>query len=62
MSLRYRLEELRLERIIRITRPGNLAFWRVVERCGLALRDQARGRGLDVIWYFIDQPGLGDRG
>jgi RimJ/RimL family protein N-acetyltransferase len=54
-SLRYGFEELRLERIISIAHPANLASRRVMEKAGLTLRGETRWRGTDVVWYAIDR-------
>ena len=50
-SLCYGFEELRLERIISITLPENLASRPVMERCELVLQGEAWWRGFDVVWY-----------
>jgi RimJ/RimL family protein N-acetyltransferase len=54
-SLGYGFEVLELERIISFTVPENAASRRVMEKCGLVQRGEARWRGLDHVWYAIDR-------
>ncbi len=54
-SLRYGFEKLRLERIISITLPQNLASQQVMETCRLALQGEVRWRGYEVVWYSIER-------
>jgi RimJ/RimL family protein N-acetyltransferase len=54
-SLGYGFEVLELERIISFTVPENAASRRVMEKCDLVQRGEARWRGLDHVWYAIDR-------
>jgi RimJ/RimL family protein N-acetyltransferase len=54
-SLGYGFEVLELERIISFTVPENAASRRVMEKCDLVQRSEARWRGLDHVWYAIDR-------
>jgi len=54
-SLQYGFEELRLERVISIIHPKNVASRRVAEKAGLTLRGETLFKGFDVIWYVIDR-------
>jgi RimJ/RimL family protein N-acetyltransferase len=54
-SLQHGFEALKLERVISIIHPNNVASRRVAEKAGLTLRGEARFKGFDVIWYAMDQ-------
>lgn len=54
-SISYGFDSRKLERVISIALPDNVASHRVMEKCGLTLRGEARWRGLDVVWYAIDR-------
>jgi RimJ/RimL family protein N-acetyltransferase len=54
-SLQCGFKELRLERVISIIHPKNVASRRVAEKAGLTLRGETRFKGFDVIWYAIDR-------
>jgi ribosomal-protein-alanine N-acetyltransferase len=54
-SLRYGFEEARLERIISLAVPRNLASRRVMEKAGLSFRGERRWRDVDLVWYAIDR-------
>lgn len=54
-SIRHGVENVGLERIISIIRPGNRASRRVAEKCGLTLRGSETWRGDEVVWYAIDR-------
>ena len=51
----YGFEVLELECVISFTVSENAASRRVMEKCGLAQRGEARWRGLDHVWYAIDR-------
>lgn len=54
-------EDLRLDRIISVTVPANVASWRVMEKCGLLhqgrlfLTGPVTKRTREVVWYAIDR-------
>jgi RimJ/RimL family protein N-acetyltransferase len=54
-SLAFAFERLRVERVVSITRPGNVRSERVMQRLGLGLVGTTRWRGGKVIWYAIDR-------
>jgi len=54
-SLRYGFEEARLERIISLAVPRNLASRRVMEKAGLSFRGERCWRDVDLVWYAIDR-------
>lgn len=53
-SLQYGFKGLRVERVISIVRPKNVASRRVAENAGLTLRGETRFKGFDVMWYAIE--------
>jgi RimJ/RimL family protein N-acetyltransferase len=53
-SLQYGFKGLRVERVISIIHPKNVASGRVAEKAGLALRGETRFKGFDVMWYPIE--------
>ncbi len=53
-SLQYGFKGLRVERVISIVRPKNVASRRVAEKAGLTLRSETRFKGFDVMWYAIE--------
>jgi RimJ/RimL family protein N-acetyltransferase len=55
-SLRYGFEEARLECIISLAVPQNLASRRVMEKAGPTFRGERRWRDVDLVWYAIDRP------
>jgi RimJ/RimL family protein N-acetyltransferase len=55
VSLGYGFEVLELECVISFTVSENAASRRVMEKCGLVQRGEARWRGLDHVWYAIDR-------
>jgi RimJ/RimL family protein N-acetyltransferase len=56
-ALRFGFSEHRLERIISVTAPWNLAARRVMEKAGLTYQGTRAYRGLDPepVWYAIDR-------
>ena len=54
-SLRYGFEETRLERIISLAVPRNLASRRVMEKARLSFRGERRWRDVALVWYAIDR-------
>ena len=57
-SMRCWLDHLDDERLLSITRPGNLRSRAVMERLGLTYRGETTWRGDDVVWYAIErEPG-----
>ena len=54
-SLRYGFEEARLELIISLAVPRNIASRRVMEKAGLTFRGARRWREVDLVWYAIDR-------
>lgn len=60
-SLRYGFEERRLERIVAVAMPDNLASRRVMEKLGMRYERDARYYNADVVYYAITraefQPG-----
>ena len=53
-SLQQGFEELRLERVISIIHPKNVASRRVAEKAGLTLCGEPRFKGFDVMWYAVE--------
>lgn len=51
--LRYAFEELRLERLVAITRPENTASRRVLDKVGLKYERNARFYDIDCVFYVI---------
>ena len=57
-NLRYRFEEIELERVISITLPRTWPPRSELEECGTILRGEARWKGYEVAWYAIGaEPG-----
>jgi len=54
-GIRYGLERLRLDRIVGIVHPENLASRRVLEKIGLTSTGPARYFGMDCIRYAIER-------
>ena len=58
-SLTYGFERRKLDRVISIALPENVASRRVTGKCGLVLQGEAFWKGLDVVWHAIDRNGRG---
>ena len=56
-SLTYGFERRKLDRVISIALPENVASRRVMEKCGFVLQGEARWKSLDMVWYAIDRNG-----
>jgi RimJ/RimL family protein N-acetyltransferase len=54
-ALRHGFQELRLERIIALTRPENKASRRVMDKLGLTYERTVRVFGLDAVCYSISR-------
>jgi RimJ/RimL family protein N-acetyltransferase len=54
-SLRLGFQTHRLERIISVANPANLASRRVMENAGLTYRGVRPYRGHETVWYAIDR-------
>jgi RimJ/RimL family protein N-acetyltransferase len=54
-ALRYGFEVVGLERIISAVRADNAASRRVMEKCGLAFKEEFLHEGALVAWYAIDR-------
>jgi RimJ/RimL family protein N-acetyltransferase len=54
-TLAYGFGELRLERLVSITRPANQRSLRVMERAGLSFAGRTSWKGEEVVWYAIDR-------
>jgi [ribosomal protein S5]-alanine N-acetyltransferase len=54
-ALRYGFEVVGLERIISAVRADNAASHRVMEKCGLAFKEEFLHEGALVAWYAIDR-------
>lgn len=55
-SVRFGLHELRMEQIVGVVHPENVASRRVLEKAGLAYVERARYFGMDVYRYRIARP------
>ncbi|MEH2393149.1 MAG: GNAT family N-acetyltransferase [Nostoc sp.] len=53
VSLRYGFEEAKLDHIVAITAPENIASRRVMEKCGLKYQRNAQFYNLDVVYYTL---------
>lgn len=51
--LRFAFEELRLERVVAVTRPGNVASQRVLEKIGMRYEREAQYYGVDTLGYAL---------
>ena len=54
-GVQFGFEEAKLERIISVTLPENMASRRVMEKCGLTAQGLIRYRRFDCVWYAIDR-------
>jgi RimJ/RimL family protein N-acetyltransferase len=54
-GLRFGFMEQKLERIISVTVPANVASRRVMEKAGLTYQGTRLWRGTEVVWYAIDR-------
>jgi RimJ/RimL family protein N-acetyltransferase len=54
-SLRFGFQTHRLERIISVANPANLASRRVMKKAGLTYRGVRSYRGHETVWYAIDR-------
>jgi RimJ/RimL family protein N-acetyltransferase len=54
-SLAYAFEQLRMERIISISKPANRRSERVMQRLGLSFAGRTYWKDHEVIWYAIDR-------
>lgn len=54
-SLQYGFENHKLERIVAIVHPENIASQRVIEKLGMSFVDQARYFGMDCYHYAIER-------
>ncbi len=61
-SLRYGFEALKLDRIVALAYPENLASQRVMEKIGMHYEKTADYHGITAVWYAITanqfQPGI----
>ena len=55
-SLRFAFEELKLDRVVAVTRHANLASQRVMQRIGMSYEEEVRHFGVDVVRYVITRP------
>jgi ribosomal-protein-alanine N-acetyltransferase len=53
--LRFAFEELQLERIVAVTRPGNVASQRVLEKIGMRYEREVQYYGVDALGYALTQ-------
>ena len=56
IALRDALERVRLDRIISIARPANIASTRIMEKLGLKLECEFEKDGLPLVRYVISRP------
>lgn len=54
-ALRYGFEEVKLERIIAVTRPENVASQRVMQRLGMKWEGEGRYYGVEGVGYSITE-------
>ena len=54
-SLRYGFEELKLDRVMAVTRPENKGSRRVMEKSGLRYEKEAHYFGVDCLYYALDR-------
>lgn len=54
-AIRFGWEETPLERIISVTVPEHAASRRVMEKCGLTMKDEVVWKRTPVVWYAIDR-------
>lgn len=52
-SVRYGFESLKLERIIALADPQNIASWRVMEKIGLTYQKEVCFFGMQLVYYQI---------
>jgi RimJ/RimL family protein N-acetyltransferase len=52
-SVRFGFETLRLERIIALADPQNIASWRVMEKVGLTYQKEVFFFGMQLVYYQI---------
>ncbi|NEP39593.1 MAG: GNAT family N-acetyltransferase, partial [Okeania sp. SIO2H7] len=52
-SLRYGFEELKLEKIVAVAQPKNIASRRVMEKVGMKYEKEANYYQTNVIYYTI---------
>jgi len=55
-SLMFAFENFGFEKIIGLTHPENTASQRVLEKCGLTLRDRKVYFGMEMCRYWIERP------
>jgi ribosomal-protein-alanine N-acetyltransferase len=54
-ALRYGFEVVKLERIVAVAKPENIASRRVMEKLGLKYEKEARYYNTDVVYYALSQ-------
>ena len=54
-SLKYGFEEVRLERIVGIAKPENIASQRVMQKVGMKYEKNAHYYNSDVVYYALDR-------
>jgi RimJ/RimL family protein N-acetyltransferase len=52
-SIRFGLEQLRLQKILGLVHSENIASARVLQKCGMSLRQQVALWGMDLDWYEV---------
>lgn len=54
-TLKYGFEEVKLERIVAIAKPENIASVRVIQKVGMKYEKNAHHYGVDVVYYAVSR-------
>ncbi|GAX40673.1 putative acetyltransferase [Tolypothrix sp. NIES-4075] len=54
-TLKYGFEEVKLERIVAIAKPENIASVRVIQKVGMKYEKDAHYYGVDVVYYAVSR-------
>jgi RimJ/RimL family protein N-acetyltransferase len=54
-TLKYGFEEVKLDRIVAIAKPENIASVRVIQKVGMKYEKDAHHYGVDVVYYAVSR-------